>query len=110
EKFQPKGNYQPAGDYPLTSSVFGIGQKWYSVRNERQTGVTYRNNTKKAIVVSYFVYSGKSAYAIVDGVNVVTARAGQNGEAYTDISATFIVPPDSDYSITGDVVSWSELR
>lgn len=121
ERYQPKGNYQPAGDYPLTSSVFGIGQKWQDVTKERQGGVVYNNNTGRPICVFVRTKKRETPHALgvggtVQGIAVGGSWAGANGQEI-ELSCFFIVPPGHNYSAdsflgnSGNFIGyWSELR
>lgn len=121
EIYQPKGNYQPAGDYPLTSSVFGIGQKWQDVTKERQGGVVYNNNTGRPICVFVRTKKRETPHALgvggtVQGIAVGGSWAGANGQEI-ELSCFFIVPHGHNYSAdsflgnSGNFIGyWSELR
>ncbi|ELB3894590.1 hypothetical protein RHF43_003894, partial [Morganella morganii] len=116
-----KGNYQPAGDYPLTSSVFGIGQKWQDVTKERQGGVVYNNNTGRPICVFVRTKKRETPHALgvggtVQGIAVGGSWAGANGQEI-ELSCFFIVPHGHNYSAdsflgnSGNFIGyWSELR
>ncbi|WP_072015080.1 hypothetical protein [Morganella morganii] len=124
EKYQPKGNYQPAGDYPLTSSVFGIGQKWYGMTTQRKLETVYKNNTGKGIYIAVCLASDGIAGLVsmkmyVDDVPVGTNQVQVLGEKgrYTYATVATFVPAGSSYYLTVpaaesqlNINSWSEMR
>ncbi|MGJ7201609.1 hypothetical protein [Morganella morganii] len=124
EKYQQKGNYQPAGDYPLTSSVFGIGQKWYGMTTQRKLETVYKNNTGKGIYIAVCLASDGIAGLVsmkmyVDDVPVGTNQVQVLGEKgrYTYATVATFVPAGSSYYLTVpaaesqlNINSWSEMR
>lgn len=124
EKYQPKGNYQPAGDYPLASSVFGIGQKWYGMTTQRKLETVYKNNTGKGIYIAVCLASDGIAGLVsmkmyVDDVPVGTNQVQVLGEKgrYTYATVATFVPAGSSYYLTVpaaesqlNINSWSEMR
>lgn len=124
EKFQPKGNYQPAGDYPLASTVFCVGQKWYGMTSQRKLDTVYKNNTGKGIYVSVCLASDGVAGLVsmkmyAEDVPVGTFQVqvlGENGR-YTYATVSAPIPAGSSYYLTVpaaesklNINSWSELR
>lgn len=124
EKYQPKGNYQPAGDYPLASTVFCVGQKWYGMTSQRKLDTVYKNNTGKGIYVSVCLSSDGVAGLVsmkmyAEDVPVGTFQVqvlGENGR-YTYATVSAPIPAGSSYYLTVpaaesklNINSWSELR
>ncbi len=124
EKYQPKGNYQPAGDYPLASTVFCVGQRWYGMTSQRKLDTVYKNNTGKGIYVSVCLASDGVAGLVsmkmyVEDVPVGTFQVqvlGENGR-YTYATVSAPIPAGSSYYLTVpaaesklNINSWSELR
>ncbi|WP_249038226.1 hypothetical protein [Morganella morganii] len=124
EKYQPKGNYQPAGDYPLASTVFCVGQRWYGMTSQRKLDTVYKNNTGKGIYVSVCLASDGVAGLVsmkmyAEDVPVGTFQVqvlGENGR-YTYATVSAPIPAGSSYYLTVpaaesklNINSWSELR
>ncbi|MEM8145840.1 hypothetical protein Q4R42_17955 [Morganella morganii subsp. sibonii] len=124
EKYQPKGSYQPAGDYPLTSLVFGIGQRWQDVESQRKLDIRYKNTTTKPIGVTVTVVSSGTSTLVavrlyVDDVLVgATQSQSSTGGRNTYLSVSSVVPAGSEYYAVnplstaegGLLYAWSEFR
>ncbi|EPV3838489.1 hypothetical protein ACV4PU_000311 [Morganella morganii] len=124
EKYQPKGSYQPAGDYPLTSLVFGIGQRWQDVESQRKLDIRYKNTTTKPIGVTVTVVSSGTSTLVavrlyVDDVLVgATQSQSSTGGRNTYLSVSAVVPAGSEYYAVnplstaegGLLYAWSEFR
>lgn len=89
------------------TTLFGVGQTWQDVKNQRQPNIVYTNATKRPIMVAvtYTVASGSYGLQIeVDG-KVVT-----NGVNASPV----IVPAGSTYKAVpvsaATIVTWTELR
>ena len=93
----------------LADRDFGIGQYWHDVTSNRQTYVTYTNNTGKPIEVAIKVaYTDNDGGLIVmiDGIEIGKARGNApNGDGYWETTLNFTVPNGSVYSVSGGSIS-----
>lgn len=104
----------------FTDMSFGIGQKWVDVTSQRVNGSLYTNNTGKPIMVaaSFPDTAGKSPKVSVKVDRVEIFYSDYDGGDYKGaITASFVVPSGSSYTITtidinwiGPIKIWSELR
>lgn len=106
----------PAGvvKLPAGSQIPGVGQTWQNVTASRAYAQSYNNLTDKPITVllscSPAGAGSQNVTITVGGVNIGTIST-TNGSAAGN--ATFIVPPNTSYSVSGTnstLVNWSELR
>jgi hypothetical protein len=102
------------GSAPVWAAVsggLGDGQTWQTVTGSRASGTTYSNSTGKPIMVSVKMPHAATGTmsVVVGGVTLASARtSGQ----FVDLAYTFIVPNDTNYSVTFNVAGWTwvELR
>lgn len=83
----------------------GQNQNWINLTNERISGVTYRNDTGRPILVNVSETTNATSVFTVDG-QIVGQNSGING----DSTISIVVPPNSTYSCTGVIIFWAELR
>ena len=96
----------------------GVDQSWKDVKNERATGIIYRNNTDKPIFVIVGLYrSGTNPISLqfeVDGVTGI-GRIDYNDSSGSVIgNVSVIVPAGSNYKAVANngstLNNWHELR
>lgn len=109
------GDFDGTGNLSIETSLLvglGVDQTTQNLTASRALGVTYTNSTGKPIVIYFGMTTSEIiAYltAVVDGVRVAETSIKDNWSQAK--SASFIVPNDSTYSISGTGLSfWSELR
>ncbi|HEJ1050100.1 TPA: phage tail protein [Morganella morganii] len=107
-----------------TNQVFGIGQRWYGMTEQRKIDTVYTNNTGKGIFIAVCLASNGIAGLVsmkmyVDNVPVGTNQVQVLGEKgrYTYATVSAFVPAGSAYYITVpaeesalNINSWSEMR
>lgn len=99
----------------VTYLSLGLNDKYTEMTSQRTLNTTYTNALSKPIFISLYTEdktsTGIQLEVIVDG-NII-ARHVVGGDGYTRaLTATFIVPPSSTYSITANAAirRWYELR
>lgn len=87
----------------------GVNQTWQSLTANRALGTTYTNTTGKPIMV-YCHVAGTGRCDIT--LNDVYIGQFQANASFVNGNASFIVPANHTYLITGaaNLASWSELR
>lgn len=86
------------------TAVFDLGQTYQNVTASRSAGVTYTNNTGKAIEVLINIIGNNTVFTI-DTLTTNTIAANSD---YTTITAT--IPVGSTYKISSGIQKWFELR
>ena len=98
------------------STDLGVDQTWQDVKQSRNSGITYTNNTGKPIQVHIVLHdtNGIGLTVTVNGVNIINLYYDVPPGGFYPLS--FIVPPTHTYRVfwAGDdgtqLVNWSELR
>ncbi|MCL9820930.1 phage tail protein [Helicobacter sp. 14348-15] len=100
---------------PLLGGGLGYGQTWQDVKTQRQSEVTYTNNTGKPIVVAMQVrldvLYNEGFY--VDDLLICCPRTAYGEASYYYEDFLVIVPPKSTYKWTKTesyIIYWLELR
>ena len=83
---------------------FELGQTWQDVTASRSAGVTYTNNTGKAIEVLINIVGSNTTFSID---NLTTDSVASNSN-YATVTAT--IPVGSTYRISSGIQKWFELR
>lgn len=100
------------GTLAIVEQLIGEGQAWVNVTSQRQSKVTYTNETSKPIQVCVVAYAqSEDSYFMVNNVRV--ALIGYSPTTSVARPLSVIVPVGAKYSISntiGDTYSWSELR
>ncbi len=89
----------------------GIGQTWQDVTGSRSASTTYTNSTGKPIMVNIRLAtttSTSSGTLTVGGVVIAIGSSDDNYNPYQTICG--IVPNGTNYSFSGNIGSWVELR
>jgi hypothetical protein len=82
-------------------STLGINQTWHNVTGSRASGSVYTNTTGRAMMVIVSGGSSTMTYT-VDSVSWSTATTSYG-------QASFVVPPNSQYSVANNFQTWGEL-
>jgi hypothetical protein len=95
-------------------AVIGVNQQWTNVTGSRNVGTRYRNTTGAPIMVAINPDGQNNLYNLAvsnNGTNWITIVSKDNGDGGSE-GATFIVPDNVYYRMTGDATigSWAELR
>jgi hypothetical protein len=109
---------QGAGGEALTAmSSLGYGQTWQNVTGSRSAVTAYYNTTGKPITVAVSgTSSGAGTTYIVATVQGVQINgSGSHASYIVEESITFVVPINSEYSVTTNIgtlsiTKWAELR
>ncbi|MTC71943.1 pyocin knob domain-containing protein [Providencia sp. wls1914] len=100
------------GTFAIVEQLIGEGQKWVNVTSERQSRVTYTNDTSRPILVCVTAYGeAKNVDFLVN--DTVVALIGYNSQATIARPLSVIVPVGAKYRISdtiGYTYTWSELR
>lgn len=86
------------------TAVFDLGQTYQDVTASRSAGVTYTNNTGKAIEVLINIVGSNTVFTI----DTLTTNPIASNSDYTTITAT--IPVGSTYKISSGIYKWFELR
>jgi len=84
----------------------GIDQKYYDETANRSVNITYKNTTKKPILILLTNKNTSNYYFLIDGDNV--SKFSSSGNL---LNSSYIIPPDSTYMLSGGTIElWIELK
>lgn len=101
-----------SGTLAIVEQLIGDGQKWTDVTSQRQSRVTYTNETSRPILVCVTAYGeAHNVHFLVN--DTVVALIGYNSITTIARPVSVIVPAGGKYRISdtiGYTYTWSELR